>query len=91
MCDSITTTDDVKYLNEDECDAKYMTKDKADDTYIQFKEIEEILLQESVIPVGLIIKGVLSPLIKKGKVEKMNLKSKRNFKEDNYLFKVDSL
>lgn len=57
----------------------------------QFKEIEEILLQESVIPAGLIIKGVLSPLIKQGKVEKVNLKSKRNFKEDNYLFKVDSL
>lgn len=56
-----------------------------------FKEIEEILLQEGVIPVSLIINGVLRPLIKSGKVEKRNLKGPRNFKEDNYLFKAEAL
>lgn len=54
-----------------------------------FRQIEEILLQESVIPLGLIINGVLRPLIKGRKVEKRNLKGPKNFKEDSYLFMAD--
>ena len=40
-CDSITTTDDVKYLNENECDNKYITQNDADGKYIPYEKIDD--------------------------------------------------
>ena len=40
-CDSITTTDDVKYLNENECNDKYMTQNDADNKYIPYEKIDD--------------------------------------------------
>ena len=58
---------------------------------LSFDEVEAVLLQKSVIYDGLIINGVLNPLIEAKKIEKMNLNGKRNFKKDNYLFRADTL
>ena len=53
---------------------------------ISYKEIENYVLENSMLKSSQIIANVLKPLIANNKIQKQNLQNKRNFKEDSYYF-----
>lgn len=55
-----------------------------DNETMSYAEIEVLLIEKSMLTESQILSNVLKPLIEEGKVTKMNLTSKRNFKGDSY-------
>lgn len=51
-----------------------------------YKEIKEFVISSTMLNESHIIEKILKPLIRENKIKKCNLKSLRNFKEDNYIF-----
>ena len=55
-----------------------------DNETMSYAEIEVLLIEKSMLTESQILSNVLKPLIEEGKVTKMNLTSKRNFKGDSF-------
>lgn len=87
---SLFTSDFQKKSNE------YFYSEEAKDRIINefkgskktYKEIEEFVISNTMLSESHIIKDILKPLIIENKIEKCNLKSSRNFKDDSYIFKI---
>ena len=81
---------DDKQLNEEYyCnEAKNMIRTKYANSEVTYNEILIYLLEHSMLRKGQILRGVIKPLIKEGKIEKLNYSGKNNYLNDSYLIKA---
>lgn len=80
---------DDKQLNEDYyCnEAKKIVISKYSSYEVTYDEISIYLLEHSMLKKGQILRGVIKPLIKENKIEKLNYSGKNNYLNDSYLVK----
>lgn len=80
---------DDKQLNEDYyCnEAKNIVISKYSGYEVTYDEILIYLLEHSMLKKGQILRGVIKPLIKENKIEKLNYSEKNNYLNDSYLVK----
>lgn len=80
---------DDKQLNEDYyCnEAKNIVISKYSGYEVTYDEILIYLLEHSMLKKGQILRGVIKPLIKENKIEKLNYSGKNNYLNDSYLVK----
>lgn len=80
---------DDKQLNEDYyCnEAKKIVISKYSGYEVTYDEISIYLLEHSMLKKGQILRGVIKPLIKENKIEKLNYSGKNNYLNDSYLVK----
>ena len=81
---------DDKQLNEEYyCnEAKNIIRTKYANSEVTYNEILIYLLEHSMLRKGQILRGVIKPLIKEGKIEKLNYLGKNNYLNDSYLIKA---
>lgn len=81
---------DDKQLNEEYyCnEAKNIIRTKYANSEVTYNEILIYLLEHSMLRKGQILRGVIKPLIKEGKIEKLNYSGKNNYLNDSYLIKA---
>ena len=72
------------YCNE----AKNIIRTKYANSEVTYNEILIYLLEHSMLRKGQILRGVIKPLIKEGKIEKLNYLGKNNYLNDSYLIKA---
>lgn len=80
---------DDKQLNEDYyCnEAKNIVISKYSGYEVSYDKILIYLLEHSMLKKGQILRGVIKPLIKENKIEKLNYSGKNNYLNDSYLVK----
>ena len=80
---------DDKQLNEDYyCnEAKNIVISKYSGYEVTYDEILIYLLEHSMLKKGQILRGVIKPLIKENKIEKLNYSGKNNYLNNSYLVK----
>ncbi len=82
---------DDKQLNEEYyCnEAKNIIMTKYANCEVTYADISMYLLEHSMLKKGQVLRGVIKPLIKKGKIEKLNYFGKSNYLNDSYLIKEE--
>lgn len=84
---SFFSSTDIKKYNLDNCskEAKMMLHEHYSGKELSFDQIEEFLIENTMLGASQIISNVIKPMIADGQLKKIGLVSNRNFKQDRYL------
>lgn len=84
---SFFSSENIKKYNLDNCskEAKMMLKYYLSGKELSYDEIEEFLIQHTMLQASQIISNVLKPMIAAGQLKKVGLVNNRNYKQDRYL------